>query len=337
MTESTKIDPAMTVSSVDILAELKRALEIEAEGISGLIERLDADFEAAVRLLFACEGKVVVTGMGKSGIIAHKIAVTLASTGTRAFFLHPAEAIHGDLGMVEPKDVVLAISNSGATGEVVRLLGPFKRIGVKLVAMTGDPESELARRADLHLDVSVPREACPLDLTPTASTTAALALGDAIAVTLLSLRDFRPEDYAVFHPGGDLGKKLMTTVGDLMDAEDKAPVVDGAVTVTEAVREIQDKGYGLTAVTGAEGRLTGSFSLGDLMRLHISHPDLKFMSEPVSGYMTENPRAVPADALAAQALNTMETHSIRALFVADGERRPVGIIGIYEVLKAIDY
>ena len=337
MTESTKIDPAMTVSSVDILAELKRALEIEAEGISGLIERLDADFEAAVRLLFDCEGKVVVTGMGKSGIIAHKIAVTLASTGTRAFFLHPAEAIHGDLGMVEPKDVVLAISNSGATGEVVRLLGPFKRIGVKLVAMTGDPESELARRADLHLDVSVPREACPLDLTPTASTTAALALGDAIAVTLLSLRDFRPEDYAVFHPGGDLGKKLMTTVGDLMDAEDKAPVVDGAVTVTEAVREIQDKGYGLTAVTGAEGRLTGSFSLGDLMRLHISHPDLKFMSEPVSGYMTENPRAVPADALAAQALNTMETHSIRALFVADGERRPVGIIGIYEVLKAIDY
>ncbi|MCH8077172.1 MAG: KpsF/GutQ family sugar-phosphate isomerase [SAR324 cluster bacterium] len=327
----------MTASQIDILAELRRALEIEAEGIAGLTGRLDAGFEAAVRLLFECQGKVVVTGMGKSGHVAKKIAATLASTGTRSFFLHPAEAIHGDLGMVESKDVVLAISNSGATGEVVRLLGPFKRIGVKLVAMTGDPRSELARRADFHLDVSVPREACPLDLTPTASTTAALALGDAIAVTLLSLRNFRPEDYAVFHPGGDLGKKLMTTVSDLMEAGRKAPVVDGAVSVAEAVREIQAKDFGITAVTGAEGRLAGSFSLGDLMRLHISQPDLAFMSEPVSGYMTENPRAVTADTLAAQALNTMETHSIRALFVADPERRPVGIIGIYEVLKAIDY
>ncbi len=323
-----------------ILTEIRRALEIEVEGIQGLIARLDENGESLVRaveMLFQCSGKVIVTGMGKSGHIGNKIAATLASTGTQAFFLHPAEAIHGDLGIAAKEDIVLAISNSGNTEELLRLLGPFRRIGLKLIAMTGNPESELARRAEAHLDVSVPREACPLDLTPTASTTAALAMGDAIAVTLLSLRNFQPEDYAMFHPGGNLGKKLMTTVGDLMEGGEHLPVVADAITVSSAVQEIQAKAYGVTAVVDGKGKLSGAFSLGDLMRLHIGEPSLAFMEKPVAGYMNTQPRSVTPDTLAARALNIMENHNIRALFVTDGEGRPMGIIGIYEVLKAIDY
>ena len=324
----------------DILTEIRRALEIEVEGIQGLISRLDEKSEnlvRAVEMLFQCSGKVIVTGMGKSGHIGNKIAATLASTGTPAFFLHPAEAIHGDLGIAAKNDIVLAISNSGNTEELLRLLGPFRRIGLKLIAMTGDPESELARRAEAHLDVSVLREACPLDLAPTASTTAALAMGDAIAVTLLSLRNFQPEDYAVFHPGGKLGKKLITTASDLMDHGILLPVVDETVQISAAVKEIQAKAYGVTAVVDGDGKLSGAFSLGDLMRLHIDEPSLTFMEKPVSGYMNTQPRSVPPDALAARALNIMENHNIRALFVTDEEGRPVGIIGIYEVIKAIDY
>jgi len=321
----------------DILAELKRALEIEAEGIRELIGHLDEGFERAVRLLFDCRGKVIVTGMGKSGHVAHKVAATLNSTGTQAVFLHPAEAIHGDLGMIGPTDVVLAISNSGNTEELVRLLGPLRRIGVQLIAMTGNPLSELARRAEIHLDVAVPREACPLNLAPTASTTAALAMGDAIAVTLLSLRNFKPEDFALFHPGGNLGKKLVTTVADLMATGDRLPVVPEIMPVEAAVREVQAKNWGLTAVVDSAGRLSGAFSLGDLLRLHTRDPSLAFMKRPVSEFMTRNPQVVAPDALAARALNIMETRNIRALFVADADGRPVGVIGIYEVLKAIDY
>ncbi len=321
----------------DILAELKRALQIEAEGIQGLIGHLDESFERAVRMLFACRGKVIVTGMGKSGHVANKIAATLNSTGTQAVFLHPAEAIHGDLGMIDKTDVVLAISHSGGTEELVRLLGPLRRIGVQLIAMTGNAQSELAKRAEIHLDVAVPREACPLNLAPTASTTAALAMGDAIAVTLLSLRKFKPEDFALFHPGGHLGKKLVTTVADLMAAGDQLPVVPESTPVEAAVREVQAKNWGLTAVVDAAGRLSGAFSLGDLLRLHTRDPALAFMKRPVGEFMTRNPQVVAPDALAARALNIMETRNIRALFVADGEGRPVGVIGIYEVLKAIDY
>jgi arabinose-5-phosphate isomerase len=327
----------MARPDIDILAELKRALQIEAEGIQGLVAHLDETTVRAVRMLFDCAGKVIVTGMGKSGHVAHKIAATLSSTGTRAVFLHPADAIHGDLGMLDRSDVVLAISNSGSTEELLRLLGPLRRIGVALIAMTGNPDSELARRAEVHLHVGVPREACPLNLAPTASTTAALAMGDAIAVTLLSLRNFQPEDYALFHPGGNLGKKLITTVQDLMAAGDRLPQVREETPVAGAVREVQAKNWGLTAVVDGEGRLTGAFSLGDLLRLHIKDSALAFMQRPVREYMTRNPRAVTPDALAARALNIMETHNIRALFVTDAEARPVGIIGIYEVLKAIDY
>lgn len=322
---------------VDIRAEVRRALETEAEAITGLVPRLDAALEQAVRMLYACAGKVVVTGMGKSGHVANKIAATLASTGTPAYYLHPADAIHGDLGIVTRGDVVLALSNSGNTEEIVRLLGPLRRIGVPIVAMTGNPDSELAKRANVNVDVSVAREACPLNLAPTASTTAALAMGDAIAVTLLSLRRFRPEDYAVFHPGGNLGKKLVTTVGDIMDRGERLPCVNAEMPLESVVDEIQAKRYGVTAVVDADGRLAGAFSLGDLLRLHIQHEQYGFMQRPVREFMNPSPKAVQPDVLAARALYEMETHSIRALFVADAERRPVGIIGIYEVLKAIDY
>jgi arabinose-5-phosphate isomerase len=321
----------------DILAELKRALEIEADAVRGLIPHLDESFVQAVQLLFACEGKVAVTGIGKSGHVAHKVAATLSSTGTKGIFLHPTEALHGDLGMLDRKDVVLAISNSGTTEELLRLLGPLRRIGVRLISMTGNAESELAKRSDLHLYVGVEREACPLNLAPTASTTAALAMGDAIAVTLLSLRNFSEEDYYVFHRGGNLGKKLITTVQDIMAAGERMPQVREDAPVQDAVRELQAKRWGLTAVVDAQGRLSGAFSLGDLLRLHIEDPSLAFMQRPVGGFMNREPRSVEPDSLAARALNIMETHNIRALFVADAQRHPVGIIGIYEVLKSIDY
>ncbi|MBI4081783.1 MAG: KpsF/GutQ family sugar-phosphate isomerase [Candidatus Lambdaproteobacteria bacterium] len=328
-----------------ILEEARRALEIEIEGVQGLMARLGdgrkdglaAPFEQAVQMLHACTGKVVVTGIGKSGHIANKIAATFASTGTMAFFLHPAEAIHGDLGQVGRDDVVLAISNSGNTEELVRLLGPLRRIGAALIAMTGNPGSELARRAEVHLDVSVAREACPLNLAPTASTTAALALGDALAMCLLSLRNFRPEDYAVFHPGGNLGKKLLTTVADLMEGGEKLPAVPQTATVQETIAEIQKKHYGMTCVVDGAGRLTGAFSMGDFTRLAIRDQRLGFMARPVADFMTRDPKTIPPDALAARALNVMETHTIRSLIAIDADRRPVGIIGIYEVLKAIDY
>jgi len=322
---------------IDILAELRKALQIEVEGIQGLVGHLDDNTVRAVQMLFECRGKVIVTGMGKSGHVAHKIAATLNSTGTQAVFLHPADAIHGDLGMASAADVVLAISNSGNTEELVRLLGPLRRIGAQLITMTGNPDSELARRAEIHLNVAVPREACPLNLAPTASTTAALAMGDAIAVTLLSLRNFRPEDFALFHPGGNLGKKLVTTVADLMASGEQLPLVPEIMPVEAAVREVHAKNWGLTAVVDGAGRLSGAFSLGDLLRLHTRDPSLAFMKRPVAEFMTRGPQVVTPDTLAARALNIMETRNIRALFVADADGRPVGIIGIYEVLKAIDY
>ncbi len=320
----------------DILAEARRALEIEQQAIAGLVQRLGPAFEAAVRLMFACKGKIVVTGMGKSGHVGHKIAATLASTGTMAFFLHPAEAIHGDLGMVGPEDVILALSNSGATEEVVRLMGPLRRMGVKVIAMTGNPQSDLARRAEVHLDASVAQEACPLGLAPTASTTAAMALGDALAVCLLRLRNFKAEDYAVFHPGGSLGKQLMTTVQDLMD-RDRLPQVPETRPVGEAIQELQDKGYGVTCVVNGKGVLVGAFSMGDLTRLHLKDPSLGFMKRAIGEYMVRSPKTVPPELLAAQALHVMETHKIRALFVVDPVGRPLGMVGLYEVLKAIDY
>ncbi|MBK8535870.1 MAG: KpsF/GutQ family sugar-phosphate isomerase [Candidatus Competibacteraceae bacterium] len=324
-------------ANINILAEVRLALEIEAAALQWLTNRLTEAVESAIELLCECKGKVVVTGIGKSGYIGRKIAATLASTGTPAFFLHPGEAIHGDLGMLSKGDIVLALSNSGSTEEIVRLLSPLRRMGIPVIAMTGNPQSELAKRAEVHLDVSVEREACPLNLAPTASTTAALAMGDAIAVTLLRLRDFREEDFAVFHPGGNLGKKLVTTVADLMDSGAKLPLVHDSLPVEHVIAEILAKRYGITSVVDETGKLTGAFSLGDLLRLHIQDRSLEFMHQPVRDYMTSRPKSVSLDTLAAQALHVMESHNIRAIFVTDEEQRPVGIIGIYEVLKAIDY
>ena len=325
------------IANVNVLTEVRLALEIEVAALQGLINRLTEAVESAIELLCKCKGKVVVTGIGKSGYIGRKIAATLASTGTPAFFLHPGEAIHGDLGMLGKEDIVLALSNSGSTEEIVRLLNPLRHMGIPVIAMTGNSQSELAKRAEVHLDVSVEREACPLNLAPTASTTAALAMGDAIAVTLLRLRDFREEDFAVFHPGGNLGKKLVTTAADLMDSGVKLPLVHDSLPVELVISEILAKRYGITSVVDETGRLTGAFSLGDLLRLHIQDRSLEFMRQPVRDYMTSRPKSVSLDALAAQALHVMESHNIRAIFVTDEEQRPIGIIGIYEVLKAIDY
>jgi arabinose-5-phosphate isomerase len=321
----------------DILQEARQALQIEIDGLTGLLNRLGEPFEKAVKLIFERSGKVVVAGVGKSGHIARKIAATLSSTGTIAMFLHPAEAIHGDLGSVGKDDTVLLLSNSGQTEELIRLLGPLRRIGVPFIAMTGNPASELAKRADVHVDVSVEKEACPMGLAPTASTTASLAMGDALAVCLLQLRGFTPEDYAVFHPGGNLGKKLVTRVQDLMDMGEKMPTVLATDTVEHVIAELQDKHYGLTAVVDGEGKLTGVFSMGDFTRLHLRDPSLSFMKEPISEFASSSPMTTSPDALAARALNTMETHNIRALFAVDDAGKPIGIIGLYEVLRAIDY
>ncbi|MDH4120914.1 MAG: KpsF/GutQ family sugar-phosphate isomerase [Deltaproteobacteria bacterium] len=320
-----------------ILDAAKAALRTEIAGMEGLIPRLGEPFAQAARKMLTCTGKVVVTGMGKSGHVGAKIAATLASTGTPAFFMHPAEAIHGDLGMITRSDIILAISNSGNTEEVVRLLPPLRRMGVTLIAMTGNPASTLAKGAEIHLDASVAKEACPLGLAPTASTTAALALGDALAVALLDLRNFKEEDFALFHPGGSLGKQLVTTVGDLMDSGEKLPCVTQDALLTDIIPEILAKQYGMTAVQDAEGRLAGLVSLGDLTRMHLKDPSLAFLGQPVSQVMTRNPKTITPDALAARALNTMETLKIRALIVVDAQNRPVGIIGLYEVLRAIDY
>ena len=321
----------------DILTRATKALRTEIAGLEGLLNRLDGSFEKAVQMVLNCKGKLVVTGMGKSGHIGQKISATFSSTGTPSFFLHPAEAIHGDLGMVEPTDIVLALSNSGNTEEVVRLLGPLRRIGVPLIAMTGAPDSELARRAEVHLDASVAQEACPLGLAPTASTTAALALGDALAVVLLEMRGFSPEDYAMFHPGGNLGKKLMTTVADLMDTGEKIPIVTEETPIRQAIAEIQQKRYGLTAVVNGQNQLTGVFSMGDFTRLHLEDGNNQFMDDAIKLHISASPRTITEEQLAARALHTMENHNIRALFVVDRENHPIGIIGLYEVLKAIDY
>lgn len=321
----------------DILREARKALQIEIDGLKGLLKRLGRPVEDAVRMMLERSGKVVVTGVGKSGHIGRKLAATFSSTGTASLFLHPSEAIHGDLGVVGKEDTVLMISNSGRTEEVIRLLGPLRRIGVPVIAMTGDPGSELAKRSEVHLDVSVEKEACPMGLTPTASTTAALAMGDALAVCLLQLRGFTPEDYAVFHPGGNLGKKLVTCVADLMDTGAKVPIVRETDTVQDVIAEMQDKRYGLTAVVNGKGKLTGVFSMGDFTRLHLKDPSLAFMGGPIAEFATASPKTTTPDALAARALNIMETHNIRALFAVDESGAPVGIIGLYEVLKAIDY
>ena len=317
-----------------MLDTAKNVLQIEADAILALKERLDGGFSRAVQIILACQGKVVVTGMGKSGLICQKIAATMASTGTPTFFLHPAEGIHGDLGMLAKGDVVIAISNSGETEEVCRILPIIKRMGLPLVSMSGNPKSTLAMAGDVHLDISVAEEACPLGLAPTASTTATLAMGDALAVALLVERGFKAEDFALFHPGGALGKKLLLRVEDLMHTGQDVPLVSPDMLLRDALFEITSKKLGVTGVVDTENRLIGVFTDGDLRR--IMEKGLESLQRPIAEVMTQSPKRILRRNLAAKALQLMESHSITSLFVFEDEESsvPVGIVHLHDLLKA---
>jgi arabinose-5-phosphate isomerase len=317
---------------MDSLRAAKRVLEIEAEAVRALIPRLDETFVRAVEILQGCRGRVVLTGMGKSGFIAKKIAATLASTGTPALFLHPAEGVHGDLGMVVRGDVVVVVSNSGETEEIVELLPAFKRLGVGLIALAGNPRSTLARQSDVVLDVGVAEEACPMNLAPTASTTAALAMGDALAVALLERRGIGPENFALIHPAGTLGKKLLLKVEDLMRRGSELPCVTQDLPMREVIPIISGKRLGMTAVTDGEGRLAGIITDGDLRRALQRWPDL--LERPARAIMTCGPKCIGKDELAAKAVQVMEQHAITSLLIVDEGGRPEGAIHLHDLLRA---
>jgi arabinose-5-phosphate isomerase len=310
----------------------KKVLRIEAEAILALIDKINGDFSRAMEIILSCKGRVVVTGMGKSGLIGKKIAATLASTGTPALFLHPAEGIHGDLGMVMKGDVIIAISNSGETEEIVKLLPVFKRLMVPVIAMTGGMKSALAKAAEVTIDVGVTEEACPMGLAPTASTTAALAMGDAMAITLLEKRGFKEEDFACFHPGGSLGKKLILRVEDVMHSGADIPVVKADTSMREALFEITSKKMGITTVVDGDGKLVGVITDGDLRRYLEKSDDL--FSRSAGELAHGNPKMISRDALAAEAVAVMEKYSITSLLSVDGEGRPEGIIHLHDLLKA---
>jgi arabinose-5-phosphate isomerase len=315
-----------------IIARAKHVLSIEANGVLSLVDRLDDNFVRAVELLSMCRGKVVVTGMGKSGVICRKIAATLASTGTPSFFLHSSDAVHGDLGMVMNGDIVLAISNSGETEEILKLIPHFNLHGLKMVVMTGNVTSSLARSGDIVLDVSVKEEACPLGLAPTASTTATLAMGDALALVLLEKRGFKEEDFAMRHPGGILGRRLLLRVDELMHSGDRLPLVDERTPMKDALYEITSKRLGVTGVIDAGGRLTGVITDGDLRRALQLRGDI--LEVNAGEIMTRNPKTVPTGLLAVDALAIMEQYTITALFVVQNESaRPVGVVHLHDLVK----
>ena len=321
-----------------ILQRAKEVLNIEATGIVSLIDRLDDHFIQAIELLYNCRGKVVVTGLGKSGLVCRKIAATFSSTGTPSFFLHAGDANHGDMGMIMEGDVVLAVSNSGETEEILTLIPTLKRIGVRIIAMTGNHDSTLSRAADVVLDAGVTEEACPLGLSPTASTTAALALGDALAVILLEKKGFKEEDFALRHPGGILGRKLLLRVEDLMHRDGDVPLVGEETLMKEAILVITSKRLGVTGVTDKRGDLIGVITDGDLRRGLQAHGD-GILSKRAEEIMTLKPRSIEKDALASQALARMEENlprPITSLFVVEkpGDRVPVGILHIHDLLKA---
>ena len=310
----------------------KRVLDIESRAVAALGLRLGEDFVAALRLVLACTGRVVVSGIGKSGHVATKIASTMASTGTPAFFVHPAEASHGDLGMITDQDVMIALSNSGESAELLTIVPLVKRRGAKLIAVTGNPASSLAREADVHLDARVDEEACPLGLAPTASTTAALALGDALAVAALEARGFGAEDFARSHPGGSLGRKLLTHVRDVMRTGDAVPSVPESASLTAALLEISGKGLGMTAVVDASGRATGVFTDGDLRRALARGIDIR--AAGVAEVMTRNPRTIGPDRLAVEAVEEMERRRINGMLVVDDAGRLVGALNTHDLLQA---
>ncbi len=315
----------------EVLALARQVFETEAQALQHVASKLDDQFAKAIDLLLECKGRVVVTGMGKSGHIASKIAATLASTGTPAFFVHPGEASHGDLGMITRDDVVIAISNSGETQEVLALLPMLKRFGILFVAMTGRPESTLAKASTAHLDVGVEKEACPLGLAPTSSTTATLAMGDALAVAALQYRGFTAEDFALSHPGGTLGKRLLILVSDLMHIGNSMPQVTIDTLLPEAITEITAKTFGITAVTHHDGTFCGVFSDGDIRRAigKFANPNAASMRE----LMSTHPKTITQHHLAAEALELMEKHKITSLFIIDN-KKPIGIIHLHDLLRA---
>ena len=315
-----------------IQALARAVIETEASAVAGLLQRIDDGFLAACDLMLGCRGRVVVIGVGKSGHVGSKIAATLASTGTPAFFVHPAEASHGDLGMIVPGDVVLALSNSGETDEVNLILPLLKRIGVKIIAMTGNPGSTLARHADAHVDVSIEKEACPLGLAPTSSTTAALVMGDALAISLLETRGFTREDFARSHPAGQLGRRLLLHIGDVMHTGDEIPSVAENASISQAIVEMTAKRLGMTAVLGADGRVTGVYTDGDLRRTLDSGLDPH--TTPVRQVMTKGGKHIAPDALAIEAVHLMQKHAIQGLLVIDDAGRLVGALNFQDLLKA---
>ncbi len=315
-----------------MLATGRDVLRLAAATVAALEARLDADFVGACELLLNCPGRIVVTGMGKSGIIARKIAATLASTGSPALFLHPAEGSHGDLGMLTRQDCLLALSNSGETAELLAILPVVKRLAVPLIAMTGNPQSTLAHSAAVHLNCAVAREACPLNLAPTASTTATLAMGDALAMALLQARGFSADDFALSHPGGSLGKRLLLRVQDVMHRGTSLPKVRADTPLCEAVLEISSKGLGMTAVVDAEDRVLGIFTDGDLRRAFARRQDI--WEQPMAELAHAKPATIVAEALAAEALALMEGHRIGALLVIDHEARLIGALNMHDLLRA---
>ncbi len=330
MTNQPTESSAVSLEPVEMSRETARkVLKLEAEAILNLISRLDESFDRAVELLAGCQGRVVTTGMGKSGIICRKIAATLASSGTPSLFLHPAEAVHGDLGMVAPGDVVLALSNSGETAELVRLLEMVKRLGIPLISMVGNIESMLAQNSDLVLDVGVDREAGPMGLVPTTSTTAALALGDALAMALSEKKGFRLEDFARLHPGGKLGKKL-ARVGELMHGGDQLPKVTVNTPMEEVIYEMSRKGLGITSVVEQEDRLVGVISDGDLRRL-LERERGKVLERTAGQCMTSDPVTIKQETLATSALNLMEQRSITSLMVVDDVNRVIGVVHLHDL------
>lgn len=338
----TQILPGRSVAdTAKTLALARETFDIEADAVHALGKRLDGElgtaFLAAHKLLFACtegNGRVVVTGMGKSGHIGNKIASTLASTGTPAFFMHPGEASHGDLGMITRDDVVIAISNSGESDEIIKILPQLKRRGTPIIAITGRPDSSLAQAATVHLNMAVEREACPLNLAPTASTTATLALGDALAVTLLDARGFGEEDYAMHHPGGSLGRRLLMHVSDVMVTGDRVPKVDVGALLPVAILEMSRKGLGMTAVVDGQDKLVGVFSDGDLRRVLESHDTIREMA--IASVMTKTPKTIAADRLAVEAAEAIQRYKIGSsgLLVVDSAGRLVGAVHVLELMRA---
>lgn len=317
-----------------MLENARNVLKMEADAILELVPRINGQFTAAVEMILACPGRTVITGMGKSGIIGRKMAATLASTGTPSFYLHPAEGIHGDLGMVTAEDVVIALSNSGETGEILHILPSLRRIGAKVIAMVGNPNSSLGKNADVVLDVGVSKEACPLGLAPTSSTTAALAFGDALAVALLSKRKFTADQFAVFHPGGSLGRKLLMTVADVMHAGDENPLVKGDMKVQDALFIITDKGLGAVSVVDDENKMIGVLTDGDIRR-GLSQ-GFSFLTRPVTELMTKAPKTITQDKLAAEALHLMESNKprpITVLPVIDAEKHVIGLLHMTDLVR----